>query len=491
MRRHSTVMAGSHLLLAALVITAACDGHQQAAAQSSNFFPLHGTLRDFHRTDPNFAVAPSGGNGHYAGNLALMLPANERPLFIGGGGKVMLEWLDQFGRLIAPNMMIQSAGGGSVPVIKAPVIRHQAIVDTYNPALGPYDPTNPGPAPEFNIGAAMPTVTVPDIGGATCSLPKARPGKPVVLNHNMRCTGDVHIGTNMHLRVVGNVTIVCDGAFILSNKACIEVTPGSTLSIYARNGVRIKNNSRINMDSEDSARVLIHNVGSADVVIANAAQVCARIISPSGTMYMQNAAQFYGRIAAYSLDMRNSAQAHIEGGTTICGVEPNDVAGAYEMLSSGGIPSPMAFSTWFDDVPGINMSKPHTITLQRAFSGTIWQYNSVSFYPADGQLFGNQGQIHNNYFTFTSKIRFTHRACTGRYFEYIGTDDAWLFVNGQLAMDHGGVRMPATPHHVEFDRLGLVDGQQYIMHLFIAQRNPVASTIRIRTNLELIEAMAH
>ena len=68
--------------------------------------------------------------------------------------------------------------------------------------------------------------------------------------------------------------------------------------------------------------------------------------------------------------------------------------------------------------------------------------------------------------------------------EFTGADDAWLFINGFLVMDLGGLR-PTVPQYLELDRLGLTDGTTYKLRLFYAQRNSVQSVFRLRTDLVL------
>ena len=122
----------------------------------------------------------------------------------------------------------------------------------------------------------------------------------------------------------------------------------------------------------------------------------------------------------------------------------------------------------------------HTITL--SLNGGVYEYLDDDFHPADGRLFGNENDPHNNYFTYTISAEFVYEQCTGQFVEFMGTDDAWLFIDGELVMDLGGVR-PDSQQYVDLDRLGLEDGDVYEVHFFYAQRQPLEAVFHLRTNI--------
>lgn len=180
--------------------------------------------------------------------------------------------------------------------------------------------------------------------------------------------------------------------------------------------------------------------------------------------------------------------------------QPGDVAGVQGVQNNGGITSAASFEQWFKDVPGVNLSMPLTLTLVRNPDGKYVfddkidpEYASLGgFFPIDGELFGNSGPApnggaapdHNYHFTFELHTNFTYDADANQVFQFIGDDDVWVFIDGKLVIDLGGVHS-AKEQFVDLDRLDLVDGQTYPLSFFFAERHRTASNFRIETNLVL------
>lgn len=143
-----------------------------------------------------------------------------------------------------------------------------------------------------------------------------------------------------------------------------------------------------------------------------------------------------------------------------------------------------AFDQWYRDVEGVNMSMPFTITLTSA-DGELWTYDNPEFFPLDDLLFGNEGNEHNYHFTYEIHARFQYRG--GEIFSFTGDDDLWVFVNGHLAIDLGGVHGPISGT-VDFDAqaadLEITTGNTYTLDFFFAERHLVQSNFRIDTTIE-------
>ena len=153
------------------------------------------------------------------------------------------------------------------------------------------------------------------------------------------------------------------------------------------------------------------------------------------------------------------------------------------------------FAQWYRDVPGTNVSKPVTITLNKASNSNVYTFDDKSdplyssrggFFPVNGELFGNSpGQSKNFGFTFELSTEFVYKRNTGQVFTFTGDDDVWVFIDDKLVIDIGGVH-GATSQTIDLDRLSwLTDNAVHRLNFFFAERHTTQSNCRIDTTLQL------
>lgn len=188
-------------------------------------------------------------------------------------------------------------------------------------------------------------------------------------------------------------------------------------------------------------------------------------------------------LPAWRDDAANAIAPHLAGmsGGAPC-VTVADTSGSLAGDSSGGISSQDSFRQWYREARGTNLSIGRSITLTR--NAGVYEFLTDSFYPIDGQLFGNDGDAHNNYFTYSFDMVFTYDECAGQFLEFEGGNGTWIFIDRKLVMDLGGVS-PNVEQHVEMDRLGLTDGEEYHVRFFYSHRVAGSAEFRLRTNVAL------
>ena len=119
----------------------------------------------------------------------------------------------------------------------------------------------------------------------------------------------------------------------------------------------------------------------------------------------------------------------------------------------------------------------------------IWSFESDSFFPLTGLGFGNNiepnwtgGTYPDVNGSFTTKIHTNFVYQQGQTFSFSGDDDVWVFIDGKLAMDLGGLHGPVQGA-IMLDTLGLVAGQEYSLDAFHAERCDSGSNFRIDTSI--------
>ena len=154
--------------------------------------------------------------------------------------------------------------------------------------------------------------------------------------------------------------------------------------------------------------------------------------------------------------------------------------------------SAAAFDQWYRYTAGVN--KPYLIYFEFApNSGNVVTFDSQLFFPLDGKGFGNSGtgedgKSHNFHFTTELHTKFQYKG--GETFKFTGDDDLWVFINGKLIIDVGGLH-PAASRAVDIDAysaaLGMTKGKVYPLELFHAERHTISSHFRVDSTLTFVD----
>ena len=163
--------------------------------------------------------------------------------------------------------------------------------------------------------------------------------------------------------------------------------------------------------------------------------------------------------------------------------------------SSTQITSATSFAEWYHDTPGVNAVEEFTIELQEMPPDSgIYVFDDATFFPVDDLGWNTDplgpdyetfpdtlGDQHNFHFTTEIHTSFIYRP--GQVFTFTGDDDLWVFVDGTLQIDLGGLHGNITGS-VDMDTLGLTEGETYPLDIFHAERRHDASHFRMETSIE-------
>jgi fibro-slime domain-containing protein len=353
---------------------------------------------------------------------------------------------------------------------------------------------------QLDAAVDMPELTPPELGGSEGKV--TYKGGEHTISADLHCR-ELTLRRGAVVEIEGDVTILVDHQLTVKDRSEIRLLPEASLTLYVAGSMSVVRGSAINMDPADPQRVSVfmltdddrgkgHKYGKHKLTLDRGARMAAWVQGPKTILRLDDRSEFFGAFLGESVRVEDRSRFHVDmaagsggGGIVYEPVECElgDTAGTVALASGGDVLSAGTFAEWWRDVLGVNMSTVQSLTFTRDASGT-YAFINDQFRPLDGQLLGDEGDVHNYHFTLELDAGFTYDASAGQWLEVRCTDDAYVFINGRLVIDLCGYGFNRV-QYVDLDRLGLPDGEPARLQLFHAQRQRGLAIFRVKTNLVL------
>lgn len=167
------------------------------------------------------------------------------------------------------------------------------------------------------------------------------------------------------------------------------------------------------------------------------------------------------------------------GGDTSRAIVEDALGGDGKPVYAGGastVSSASSFNEWWNTDDDEENARVFSVTLSNAGQADtrVFQYETSNLYPIDDEVLGNEGEAHNLYYTYEVHTYLTYDPAGGERYQFKAANDLWVFIDGRLAVDLGGLQTAERSQTVDFDTFAaansLTPGETYRIDIFFAHR---------------------
>ena len=209
---------------------------------------------------------------------------------------------------------------------------NNAVTDSYDSSVGAYGGSNVGSngdvttesdsislannavingAQNTNASSDFSPVELPP-GGTETDPFDYQITEDATLSSDTFRASQVKLDNGVQLSISGEVVLIVEQDFTLSNNSSIVLLSGATLSIYVDGNILFDNVSNINEGAVPGNFVIYGTSNTDSIEMKNVSTIYAVIYAPDSSIFLDNNAQLFGALIGDQVHMSNNAEIHFD-----------------------------------------------------------------------------------------------------------------------------------------------------------------------------------